>query len=346
MKKLLSLSMIVRDEEKRLPTCLKSVEGIVDEIVIVDTGSIDKTVAIAKSFGASVYTFPWIDDFAAARNESLKHCNGEWILYLDADESIDPNAKESFRTLLASQEDSVGGIVCTIVSKHRHSNSTGTETHKGGYPRIFKNLGYPMIQFSGRVHEQITPAIFRAGKTLVHSTIEITHSGYDQSNEVMQQKITRNYTLLLQHVREEPNNAYAWFQLGQTLAQMNLWKEAEDALRFSLSLGTLSSSVAASANAAMSQICGNSKRFEDALQFANTSLLHAPNQVYAKHLKAYSLLHLQRLNESEALFEEILSILQQKNSSVPMTGFDIELPIQAVFDGLTAVKQRKSTLSN
>lgn len=346
MKKLLSLSMIVKDEEKRLPTCLQSVEGIVDEIVIVDTGSRDQTVAIAKKYGAKVYSFPWIDDFAAARNEGLKHCNGEWIVYLDADETIASPSKESLRSLLASQEDSVGGIVCTIVSKHRQSNSTGTEIHKGGYPRIFKNLGYPTIQFSGRVHEQITPAIFRAGKTLVHSTIEINHSGYDQSQVVMQQKITRNYTLLLQHVREEPNNAYAWFQLGQTLAQMQLWKEAEDALRFSLSLGTLSSSVAASANAAMSQICGNSKRFEDALQFANTSLFHAPNQVYAKHLKAYSLFHLQRLNESEAIFEEILSILQQKNSSVPMTGFDIELPIQAVFDGLTAVKQRKSTLSN
>lgn len=345
MKKLLSLSMIVKDEEKRLPSCLQSVEDIVDEIVIVDTGSTDQTVEIATSFGANVVTFPWIDDFAAARNVGLEHCTGEWILYLDADETLADNSKETLRSLLALQEDSVGGIVCTIVSKHRHHNSLGTETHKGGYPRIFKNLGYPTIQFSGRVHEQITPAIFRAGKTLVHSSIEIIHSGYDQSNEVMQQKITRNYTLLLQHVREEPNNAYAWFQLGQTLAQMNLWKEAEDALRFSLSLGTLSTSVAASANAAMSQICGNSKRFEEALQFANASLFHAPNQVYAKHLKAYSLLHLQRLNESETLFEEILLVLQQKNSSVPMTGFDIELPIQAVFDGLTAVKQRKSILS-
>lgn len=345
MKKLLSLSMIVKDEEKRLPLCLQSVEGIVDEIIIVDTGSQDQTVAIATSFGAKVFSFPWIDDFSAARNEGLQYCSGEWVLYLDADETIAPTSKEILRSVLTSHDDSVGGIVCTIVSKHRHSNSTGTETHKGGYPRIFRNLGYPAIQFSGRIHEQITPAIFRAGKTLVHSSIEILHTGYDQSNEVMQQKIKRNYTLLLQHVREEPNNAYAWFQIGQTLAQMHLWKEAEDALRFSLSLGTLTSSVAASANAAMSQICGNSKRFEEALQFANASLVFAPTQVYAKHLKAYSLLHLGHLNQSEALFEEILSLLQQKNSSVPMTGFDIELPIQAVFDGLTAVKQRKSTLS-
>lgn len=342
MNKLLSLSMIVKDEEKHLATCLASVAELVDEIIIVDTGSTDKTISIAESFGATVFHFPWINDFAAARNFGLKHCNSQWILYLDADETIAESQKNTIRPFLQTQDDSVGGVVCTIISKHRHIGSTGTETHKGGYPRIFKNLGFPTIQFSGRVHEQITPAIFRAGKTLVHSTIEINHFGYDQSNEVMQQKIKRNYTLLLQHVREEPENAYAWFQLGQTLAQMNLWKEAEETLRFSLSIGTLSSSVAASANAAMSQICGNSKRFEEALQFANASLRYAPNQLYAKHLKAYSLLHLQRLDESEALFEEILSLLQQRSPSVPMTGFDIELPIQAVFDGLTAVKQRKS----
>lgn len=342
MNKLLSLSMIVKDEEKHLANCLDSVVGIVDEIVIIDTGSSDNTISIAESYGATVYHFPWIDDFAAARNKALQHCNNQWILYLDADETIAESQKSTIRPFLEAQDDSVGGVVCTIVSKHRHIGSIGTETHKGGYPRIFKNLGYPTIQFSGRVHEQITPAIFRAGKTLVHSSIEINHVGYDQSNEVMQQKIKRNYTLLLQHVREEPENAYAWFQLGQTLAQMNLWKEAEETLRFSLTIGTLSSSVAASANAAMSQICGNSRRFEEALQFANASLQHAPNQLYAKHLKAYSLLHLNRLEESEELFEEILSLLQHRNTSVPMTGFDIELPIQAVFDGLTAVKQRKS----
>ncbi len=333
--------MIVKDEEARLPSCLQSVDGLVDEIIIVDTGSTDSTVSIAQSFGAKIYHFPWIQDFAAARNEALKHCTGKWILYLDADETIAETSKNNIRSFLESQNESVGGIVCTIVSKHRHIGSTGTETHKGGYPRIFKNLGFPTVKFSGRVHEQITPALFKAGKTLVHSQFEIVHFGYDQVPEIMQQKIKRNYTLLLQHVQEEPQNSYAWFQLGQTLAQMSLWKEAEDALHFSLSLGSLSPSVSASANAAMAQICGNSKRFSDAVQYAEKSLESAPTQIYAKHLKAYALLYLDRFEESQELFDKLLLLLSQRNSSVPMTGFDVEVPIQTIYDGLELLKQRK-----
>ncbi|MDR0498368.1 MAG: glycosyltransferase family 2 protein, partial [Holophagales bacterium] len=87
---LISLAMIVKDEEAVLAHCLKSVEGLVDEIIIVDTGSRDKTLDIAQAFGAQVHHFKWCDDFAAARNESLKYCVNPWILILDADEAIDP----------------------------------------------------------------------------------------------------------------------------------------------------------------------------------------------------------------------------------------------------------------
>ena len=87
-KPLLSLSMIEKNEESMLPGCLESVKEVVDEIVIVDTGSSDRTKEIARSFGAKIIDFEWVNDFAAARNESLRNCTGEWILYLDADERL------------------------------------------------------------------------------------------------------------------------------------------------------------------------------------------------------------------------------------------------------------------
>ena len=80
---ILSLAMIVKNEAANLPRCLASVQGLVDEMVVVDTGSTDDTVAIAESFGARMGHFPWTDDFAAARNESLRLCTGGWVLVLD-----------------------------------------------------------------------------------------------------------------------------------------------------------------------------------------------------------------------------------------------------------------------
>src|SRR3979411_386218 len=84
-----SLCMIVKNEAANLPACLASIQGLPPEIVVVDTGSTDHTRDIALQFGAKVYDFPWVDSFAAARNESLKHATGDWIFWLDADDRLD-----------------------------------------------------------------------------------------------------------------------------------------------------------------------------------------------------------------------------------------------------------------
>src|SRR5476651_717597 len=89
----ISLCMIVRNEERFLSDALTSVQGVVDEICIVDTGSTDDTVAIAESFGAKIKFFAWQDDFASARNEALAMASGAWILVLDADERLAPQSR-------------------------------------------------------------------------------------------------------------------------------------------------------------------------------------------------------------------------------------------------------------
>src|SRR3989344_2135515 len=91
-KQTISLCMIAKNEEKHLEECLNSVKELVDEVIIVDTGSTDKTKQIAKKFNAKIYDFKWVDDFSAARNESLKHATKDWILVLDADEVLDKEA--------------------------------------------------------------------------------------------------------------------------------------------------------------------------------------------------------------------------------------------------------------
>jgi glycosyltransferase involved in cell wall biosynthesis len=99
-----SLTMIVRDEEENLSNCLESVRGVFDEIVIVDTGSTDRTIEIARSFGAKVFEFAWIDDFAAARNEALTHATGDYAFWLDADDVVEPLEREKLVALLDSLE--------------------------------------------------------------------------------------------------------------------------------------------------------------------------------------------------------------------------------------------------
>jgi tetratricopeptide (TPR) repeat protein len=321
--------MIVRNEAERLPACLDSVRDVVDEIVIVDTGSEDSTLDIARRYGARVFTVKWSDDFAAARNEALRHCSGEWILYLDADERLHPTSARILRDFLCDLPESIGGIVCTIVSPHRRENGS-REIHRGAYPRIFRNYGYPTIRFEGRVHEQISPSLLALGKQIVASPLCIEHLGYDQPPEVLQQKVMRNYRLLMRHVQEEPLNAYSWFQLGQTLARMHLLREAEDALRFALQIGTLSPSVAASAALVLAQLSIVQGRFTDGLGWAEYALHHVPNHTYALLLKAQALRLLGEHAMAAAALQQLEALVGSAELFPTDAAVHIEVPPEAI----------------
>jgi glycosyltransferase involved in cell wall biosynthesis len=95
-----SLCLIAKDEEHNLPACLAPAVGLVEEIVVVDTGSTDATREVARRLGARVFDFPWCDSFAAARNETLRHAQGDWVLWLDADDRLDDDNRAKLRALL------------------------------------------------------------------------------------------------------------------------------------------------------------------------------------------------------------------------------------------------------
>lgn len=339
---LLSLTMIVRDEEHTLGRCLEAVRGVVDQIVIVDTGSTDSTIAIAREYGAEVHHFAWCDDFAAARNEALRHACGEWILYLDADEMLTPESAATLRHLLRQQPPHVGGLLCTIVSPHRVGENT-SEMHRGAYPRLFRNYGYPRIAFRGRVHEQITPAIIECGGAIVHSPIVIQHSGYNIPREQLEEKVRRNYRLLIRHVQEEPLNGYAWFQLGQTLARMQLFSEAEQAFRLALQM-KLSAPLHASAANALAYVCGVQGRYEDALAWAEESLRIVPDQTLALNYKAHALLALNRFEQAYAAFEQLLTRLDTATGTLSV-GFEIEIDRATIEQKLQMIRERAPTLT-
>ena len=164
----LSLCMIVRNEEQALPKCLESVKGLVDELIVVDTGSTDATVDIAKRFGAKVYTFAWIDDFSAARNVSLKYATGDWILWLDADDVLPRKYHATIRRLLSLPKDH---------AFYFRLENVGGDESVCYQLRLFPNL--PGVTYVMPVHEQALPSLLQLGVTkMVKTDISVIHAGY------------------------------------------------------------------------------------------------------------------------------------------------------------------------
>jgi len=213
----LSLCMIVKNEEKHLARCLSSVKEVANEIVIVDTGSSDNTIEIAKSFNAKIFHFDWVDDFSAARNFAMSKCSGDWILYLDADEELNPDSIEEVKRYKSHKPT---GVYCTV-------KSLGSSTANGSvmrYPRLFANA--PGLEFVGKVHEQIIDSLKKNKIPLVESKIEIIHHGYAIDKVGLQKKKERNLDLLLSNENKK-SNTYDKLKLIQTLISLDKYDEAE-----------------------------------------------------------------------------------------------------------------------
>jgi glycosyltransferase involved in cell wall biosynthesis len=268
--------MIVKNEERFLEGCFRSVQGIVDEIILVDTGSTDRTLEIANAFGAKQCTFSWIDDFAAARNESLSHATGEWILYLDADERLQPGQEQKLRQLLSQCNANAYNVWIEGSADLRD----GTALQRNAYPRLFRS--HPTVRFEGRVHEQITPSLERKGWKIHSSDLVIEHLGYGQGLQTVIEKAQRNRAILKKQLQEEPDNAYARFQFGNTLSILGEYDEAYGELQQALASAKLSSSVGSSAFNILSEMDVRNGQFERVLEHAQQSLAKAPNQKMAR----------------------------------------------------------------
>jgi len=216
----LSLCMIVKDEEEMLPGCLEAARETVDEIVVVDTGSTDRTVEIAEAFGAKVVSFPWNGSFADARNVSLAHATGDWIVYLDADEHLFPEDAPLLRDLLGRTWREGFYLVET--------NYTGGDeaghavTHMA--LRVFRNR--PQYRFEGRIHEQKTQTMpIYLPERFETTTIRLRHFGYLKNRLVAKDKSSRNIELLEQERREAPS-PFNSFNLGSEHMALGAWEEA------------------------------------------------------------------------------------------------------------------------
>jgi glycosyltransferase involved in cell wall biosynthesis len=214
----ISAALIVRDEERFLQGCLESIASHVDEIVVVDTGSVDRTIEIARSFNVVLLERPWRNDFAWARNEGLAAATGDWILYIDADERLTVPDGRRLHDGLAGEN-----VFAARLGFRPTLNATPYREY-----RLFRND--PRLRFKGSMHETFLPDLDLLRETIgvrvVESDAEILHLGYEGDPR---RKLERNLPLLQQALRENPDRLYYWHDIARTLDGLGLTDEALEA---------------------------------------------------------------------------------------------------------------------
>ena len=207
---MLSLSMIVRDEAAQIEDCLRSVQGFADELVVVDTGSSDDTVARARALGARVEEIPWPGDFAPARNQALQWVSGDWVLVLDADERLRPEAWAPLRALMAQPD-------VLLINLLRHERGAAQSPYSN-VSRLFRR--HPAIQWSRAYHSMVDDSVAELLQREPHWRIAdcpepaLLHDGYRPELLAQGKKAQRLRAAMEAELERRPGDPYACAKLG------------------------------------------------------------------------------------------------------------------------------------
>ncbi|CAM4332774.1 glycosyltransferase [Paenibacillus alkaliterrae] len=213
----LTLCMVVRNEELLLPRCLESVKDLADEMIIVDTGSTDRTIQIAEQAGAIVIQEPWEQNFSKPLNRALREAKGEWILRLDGDEELVAEDKGKLRKIMTDPR--VEGYILPIISLLNDQNVVEEEV--SSFIRLYRNR--PDYVYEGLIHEQVIPSIYRRDpKAVIKSAdVRIKHYGYLKEISDAKNKGKRNLEITLEAIKREPDNGYLRFYMGVEYRRQN-----------------------------------------------------------------------------------------------------------------------------
>lgn len=207
----LGLCMIVKNESRALGRCLESVKAWVGEMVVVDTGSTDETVSIARSHGAQVSFFPWCDDFSVARNAALDQATREWVLVLDGDETCSIDSPADLAAALRQTQ--YDGFSLPVQSL----NDDGTHS-KAMVFRLFRRTRTGM-RYRGEIHEQLEAVAARKVQTSTLSCLQIKHDGYTAAVVASAGKVDRNIRLSRKVTQSRPTDPFSWFVYAMAIAQ-------------------------------------------------------------------------------------------------------------------------------
>ncbi|MEJ2040123.1 MAG: glycosyltransferase [Desulfosarcinaceae bacterium] len=310
---LISLCMIVRNEARFLGRCLFHHKPLADEIVLVDTGSTDRTKDLASIYNARIYDYAWRDDFAAARNFSIGKATGRWILILDADELIAP---EDFACLRKLTKESAGATKAySIVTRNycHKANTIGWQPNTGQYKKYESGMGWfpsrkvrlfkrdPAVSFDFPVHERVEPSMKNRGVKIADCPIPVHHYGH--LDETLNQKKARAYYKLgyakLDLFR---NNPEALRELAVQAGQLERWEEAIDLWHRLLNLVPKHAEGYINLAGAYWQL----GEYRSALSFSQKALDLAPGLKEARLNAAISHMMLGELGPARSILQDLL----------------------------------------
>jgi tetratricopeptide (TPR) repeat protein len=270
----LSLCMIVKNEERNLVRCLSSVKSAVDEMIVVDTGSTDRTKELAAAFGAKVFDFDWDEDFSSARNFSLSKATGDWILVIDADETVSSRDHETIRDFIKKSPAGTGGYYLTTRNYVVETNTAGWVANDGSYRGEEAGTGWyasrkvrlfrsdPRIRFSGDVHELVEAAMQNAGMKLADCGVPVHHTGKLDRASVLE-KGERYYLLGLKKIEESGGTPRAILELAIQAGELGRYDDAIALWRRCLNGSPGQDECRAYVN--LINACLNADRFDEAL---------------------------------------------------------------------------------
>ena len=315
-KPTVSLCMIVKNEEKDLARCLASIKPIVDEMVIVDTGSTDKTKDIAVAFGAKVYDHEWKEDFAAARNQSLSKATGDWVLIMDADEVISPRDYRAFRRLVAHRTKRPMAYSITTRNYNTESNIIGWMPNSGQYKSEEAGSGWlpsfkvrlftrtAGIRFEGAVHEMVDGVLKRKNIKPRQCSIPVHHYGR-LDKTVLNRKGNIYYEIGRKKLAELGDNVEA---LRELAVQATILEKNEEALALwqKLLAHNINPMIKAHAFINMGTLYSRMGQFEESLKVSQQAQMAAPQMKEANYNLAMAELHLGNAEKAVSILESLL----------------------------------------
>jgi tetratricopeptide (TPR) repeat protein len=301
----ISLCMIVRDNEAILGECLRSIRPWVDEMIVVDTGSRDATSRIAAEAGALVSESPWKDSFAEARNASIARATGDWIFWMDSDDVIDPQNGRRLRSLLEHERPlDLLGFVMQVHCPGAGGSASGDVTVVD-HIKLFRNRAD--LRFEGRIHEQILPAIRRAGGEVAWTDVHVVHKHGSVTAAARAGKHARDLRLLELEYRDVGEHPFVLFNLGMTYCDMDRHQEATEYLERCLLASTANESHLSKAYSLLVACHLKLERFERAEAISREAVTRFPDDPETLFRHALCAHHAGRHRDSIACYRQILA---------------------------------------
>ena len=302
----ISACAIVKNEERNLPQWLACVRSLADELVVVDTGSTDRTVELARAAGAKLFSFAWRDDFAAAKNFALQKARGSWIVFLDADEYFSaediPKVKKYIRQF--DKERDVAGMICPWVNID--IDRGGVFLSESVQLRVFRR--HPDIRYHGRIHEMLQTR-GKAWRMLQVRDVRIWHTGY--SSSVMRSKAERDMAIILSERERRGESPSDAFYLADCCFGLGRYEEAEGWARKAVASGfTLGGREKRPYTVLLNSILALKRPFDEVQKAVRDALKKFPGTADYKAIEGISAWQAEKYTEAETALRDALSMTE------------------------------------